>query len=159
MIALVTNEEALVAAIVHSVEISRSPEDVFACLNDFSRFGEWQEGLVSARLEGDGPVKVGSRVTQTRRIGRGERTMTTEVTEYSPPRSYAFRGIDGPIRAMGKGTVEPLDNGARSRVTFELDFQGHGFGKLLLPLVRSQARKQLATTHQRLKERLESGAA
>jgi len=154
-----TNEEAQVAAIVHSVEISRSPEDVFACLNDFSRFGEWQEGLVSARLEGDGPVKVGSRVTQTRRFGGGERTMTTEVTEYSPPRSYAFRGIDGPIRAIGKGTVESLDNGARSRVTFELDFQGHGFGKLLLPLVRSQARKQLATTHQRLKERLESGAA
>jgi hypothetical protein len=78
-----------VAAIVHSVEISRSLEDVFACLSDFSRFAEWQEGLVSTRLEGDGPVKVGSRVTQTRRVGGGERTMTSEVTEYSPPRSYA----------------------------------------------------------------------
>jgi hypothetical protein len=33
------------------------------------------------------------------------------------------------------------------------------FGKLLVPLVRSQGRKQLAISHQRLKERLESAAA
>ena len=37
-------------------------------------------------------------------------------------------------------------------------FEGHGPGKLLLPLVRRQARKQLAENHHRLKERLESGA-
>jgi hypothetical protein len=82
--------------------------------------------------------------------------MTTELTDYSPPRSYAFRGIDGPIRPIGKGTVEPLADGARSRVTFELDFEGHGFGKLLLPFVRKQARKELPQNHENLKQRLEN---
>lgn len=145
------------APIVHSVEISCSPGDVFACLNDLPRFSEWQEGVVSARLEGEGPMGVGSRATMTRRVGGREQTMTTELTEYSPPRSYAFRGIDGPIRAIGKGTVEPIGDGARSRLTFELDFESHGLGKLLLPLVRRQVRKELPMNHENLKKRLESG--
>ncbi len=72
----------------------------------------------------------------TRLVGGRERTMTSELTEYDPPRSYAFRGIHGPIRPIGKGTVDPPADGARSRVTFELDFEGHGFGKMLVPFVR-----------------------
>ncbi len=31
------------APIVHSVDISRKPEDVFAYLTDLGRFTEWQE--------------------------------------------------------------------------------------------------------------------
>lgn len=147
------------APIVHSVEISRSPEDVFAYLTDFSNATEWQENLVSANVEGPGPFGVGSRVKMTRRIGRAERKMTTEVTEHNPPRSFAFRGIDGPIRPIGKGTVEPVGEG-RSRFTMELDFEGHGIGKLLVPLVvRRQASGDMPKSQQRLKARLESGGA
>jgi hypothetical protein len=58
------------------------------------------------------------------------------------PRNWVVRGIDGPIRGIVNGTVEPLDDGARSRVTIELDFEGHGLGKLLVPLVvRRQAER------------------
>ena len=146
-------------AIVETVEISRPPEDVFSYMTDPSHFEEWQESLVSTRMEGSGPPAVGSKMTQTRKIGPGERTMTMEVTEHSPPRRFAFRGIDGPVRAIGKGTIEPLEGGARSRVTVELDFEGHGVGKLLVPLfVRRQARNELPKNQQNLKERLESGA-
>ena len=147
------------AAIVHSVEISRSPEDVFAQLSDVPRFSEWQEGLVRARVEGDGPLGPGSKIKLTRRVGWREQTMTSEMTEFSPPRTFAFHGIDGPIRPIGKGTVESIGDGDRSRFTFELDFEGRGLGKLLVPLVRRQAKKELPTTHQNLKRRLESGAA
>ena len=43
------------APIVHSVEIDRRPEDVFAYVTDPSHFTEWQDAVVSARLEDDGP--------------------------------------------------------------------------------------------------------
>ncbi len=56
-------------AIVHSVEIARSPEDVFAELVDLSHFSEWQEGVVRARFEGEGLMRVGSNATMTRRVG------------------------------------------------------------------------------------------
>jgi hypothetical protein len=39
-------------------------------------------------------------------------------------------------------TVDPLEQGARSRVTIAVDFEGHGIGKLLVPLVvRREAQK------------------
>jgi len=84
--------------------------------------------------------------------------MTAELTELNPPTSWAVRGIDGPVRGNVRGTIEPLDDGMRSRVTIELDFEGHGIGKLLVPLVvRRQARKELPKNQQNLKDRLESG--
>ena len=147
------------APIVHSVEIDRRPEDVFAYATDPSRFTEWQEAVVRAELEGTGPQREGSRVSLTRRIGgKRKQTMTSELTEYEPPRRYAFRVVDGPVRALGKGRFEPLDDGSRTRFTFELDFEGHGIGKLLVPLVvRRQAAKELPQSHANLKRKLESG--
>ena len=128
-------------------------------MTDPSHFTEWQDAVVSARLLETGPVKQGSRISLTRRMGKREQTMTSELTEYSPPRSYAFRVTDGPVRALGKGRFEPLDDGARTRFTFELDFEGHGIGKLLVPLiVRRQAAKELPQSHANLKTRLESEA-
>jgi uncharacterized protein YndB with AHSA1/START domain len=154
----IPGEEA--AAIVESIEIERRPEDVFSYLIDPSHLPEWQESVLSARLEGSGPPAMGSRMTHTRRVGRRERTITQEMTEYDAPRAFAFRGVEGPVRAIGKGTVEPLGDGARSRVTIDLDFEGHGIGKLLVPLVvRRQARNDLPRDLRNLKQRLESGAA
>jgi carbon monoxide dehydrogenase subunit G len=147
------------APIVSSIEIARPPEEVFAYVSDPSRLAEWQESVVSARAEGGGPPVVGSRAVTIRKIGRVERSMTMEMTNINPPRDWAVRGIDGPVRGVVNGTVEPLDDGARSRVTIELDFEAHGLGKLLVPLVvRRQAQKEMPRNLQNLKERLESGA-
>lgn len=144
------------APLVNTVEIDRSPEDVFAYVTDPSRFSEWQDNVVSAHKDGDEPIHVGSRFVMTRKVGGRDQTMTSEVTEHEPPQNYAFQVIDGPVRAHGKGSFEPLDGGTRTRFTFELDFEGHGIGKVLVPLVvRRQASKELPLTHANLKERLE----
>jgi uncharacterized protein YndB with AHSA1/START domain len=146
------------APIVSSIEIARPPQEVYQYVTDPARIPEWQESAVDTRVEGGGPAAMGSRVVVTRRVGRGERAMTTEVTDLTPPRSWGGRGIDGPVRGIFTGTVEPLDDGARSRVTIELDFEGHGLGKLLVPLlVRPQVRKEMPRNMETLKARLESG--
>jgi uncharacterized protein YndB with AHSA1/START domain len=147
------------APIVESIEIARRPEDVFSYMTNPTHLPDWQESAVSVRREGDSPLAVGSRVVVTRRVGGREREMSSEVTELSPPSSWSVRGLDGPVRGIAKGRVEPLGDGERSRVTIELDFEGHGIGKLLVPLVaRPQARKEMPRNQQRLKELLESGA-
>ena len=143
------------APMVHSVEIDRRREDVFAFVTDPARFAEWQEAVVRASVLGSGPPREGTRISLTRRMGKREQTMTSEVTEYSPPDSYAFRVVDGPVRALGKGRFEALGD-ERTRFTFELDFEGHGIGKLLVPLfVRRQAAKELPESHANLKKKLE----
>lgn len=142
------------------VEISRRPEDVFSYVTDPSHLPEWQESVVSVRREGDAPHAVGSRVVVTRRVGRREMPMRMELAELNPPSSWAVRGVDGPVRGMAKGTIEPFGDGERSRVTIALDFEGHGIGKLLIPLVvRPQAQREMPKNLQRLKERLQSGTA
>lgn len=147
------------APIAESVEVARRPEEVFAYATDIDRLEEWQDGIVSVRRETGEGFAVGTKIVMTRKIGSVERSMTMEVTEASPPTSWVTRGIDGPIRATVRGTVEALADGERSRVTIELDFVGHGIGKLLVPLVvRRQARAELTRNSTQLKHRLESGA-
>lgn len=145
------------ASISTSVEIARPPEDVFAYLSDVSRHPEWQEGLVSAVVETDGPVGTGSRIVHRRKLGFGTVASTSEITSFDPPRLVAFRGLDGPIRAEGTQRVEPVGGG--SRVSFEMEMRGHGIGALMLPIARRQATRQVAESHQKLKRILESSGA
>jgi uncharacterized membrane protein len=144
------------APIVESVEIARSPEEVFAYVDELSRHGEWQEQIVSNEVLTEGPTRVGTRVRQTRKVPGRQQTFTYEITEHDPPRKASFRGVDGPIRPAGTVTVEPAGDG-RSRVTLRFDLEGHGIGKLLAPLAKLNARKEIPKSHQRLKERLEHG--
>ncbi|HEV3496749.1 MAG TPA: SRPBCC family protein [Actinomycetes bacterium] len=146
------------APIQSTVEIARPPAEVFAYLADPTRFAEWQRDVVRVEVEGGDPPGLGDRFTTTRRIGGVERTMTQEVTELRAPSRWAAKGVDGPIRPSASVTVEPLDGGAASRVTFALDFEGHGIGRPLLPAVRRQAQRAAPVSYRALKERLEQGA-
>jgi len=148
------------APITHSIEIARPPEEVFAYVDQLERHGEWQSTIISTKLETEGPTRVGSRATDTRKVPPGRtQDVTYEITEHDPPRRAAFKGTNGPVRPVGWVTVEPAGEG-RSKLTLELDLQGHGLlGLLVAPLARSQARKEVPQSHQRLKERLESGGA
>jgi uncharacterized protein YndB with AHSA1/START domain len=136
------------SAQVSTIEIARPPEQVFAYLTDPTKFPEWQDDVVSVRVDG-------AKFTTTRKIGGSNRTMTQEITENNPPTSWAARGIDGPIRPSARLTVEPLGGGMASRVTIALDFEGHGLGKVLLPMVRRAAEKGAPLSYQKLKARLE----
>lgn len=148
------------SAISESIEINRSPEDVFAYLDDVERHGEWQDQIVAVERQSDGPLGVGSRVRETRRVPGGDRSMTYEVTEHNPPRQSSFRVLDGPVRAVGTISIEPIGDGLRSRLTIAIDFQGHGLaGRVLLPVAKGQARKQIPKDQVKLKDVLESGAA
>src|SRR4029453_3967766 len=111
------------APITESIEIDRRPEDVFAYVTDPSHVSEWQESAVSVRQQGTGPVADGTRVVVTRRVGRREMAMPGEITDLHPPSGWGVRGVDGPVRGMFKGTIDPLRDGAASRVTMTLDFE------------------------------------
>jgi uncharacterized protein YndB with AHSA1/START domain len=143
--------------IVESIEIARPPEDVFSYATDFSHFPEWQAGVTWVRRESDAPLGVGSRAAVTRQAGPRKLPRTEEITEFDPPRRW-MRGSGGPLTAIAKGTIEPLDDGERSRLTIALEFGARGMGRSLLPLIRRQARRQLPRNEQRLKELLEGDA-
>ncbi|MBT2482846.1 SRPBCC family protein [Streptomyces sp. ISL-94] len=144
------------SAISNTIEIERSPEDVYAYVTDPTHLPEWQASAVSAVPMGDLPVHVGSRVLITRQIGRRRIPSTVEFTELDPPRSWHLHGVDGPVRPDVRGRIEPLGDGTRSRVTLSVDFEGHGVGRGLVPLVvKPMLRKEMPRSEEKLKHLLE----
>ena len=144
------------APVVSSVDVARPPDEVFGYVTDPSRFAEWQDAVISGHIDSDGPPRVGTRYTTIRRIRGEDQPLTSEITEISPPRSWAMRGIDGPVRANVNVTVDPLNEYTESRVTITAAFVGHGMGKLLIPFIVQQARKEALRNCRSLKDRLES---
>src|SRR5437899_4411883 len=144
------------APIVTTVEVEGPAADVFAYITDPTRFNEWQKGVGDGHLDTPDVPAVGTRSFTTRRIGGANRASISELTHIEPPRRWGVRGIDGPIRAIVDLNVESLSE-HMSRLTIALDFEGHGIGKLLVPLVvRREARQEMPTNLSTLKSRLES---
>lgn len=144
------------APITVTTEVNRSASDVFAYATDPTHFSEWQKGVVEGRMEEvNGTHGLGAQCVTTRRIGMANRPSAAEITAFNPPNTWSVRGIDGPIRAAVDLSIVPLAE-HRSRLTISVDFEGHGFGKLLVPLVVVRgARKEMPDNVAKLKAVLE----
>ena len=138
------------APMVSTVDIDRPPDEVFAFATDPTRFPEWQRDVVRVQILDEEEF-----VTVRRFVG-AERTTLQRITANDPPLRWAAEGVDGPIRPRAAITVVPRDDGAHSRVTFTLDFEAHGMGVVILPMVRRQAEKGAPASYRHLKELLES---
>ena len=144
--------------IIVSTEVQRSADDVFAYATDPTHFSEWQKGVVNGHMEQPSIPSVGTRCVTLRRIGFADRPSTSELVHIDPPKTWRVRGIDGPIRAIVDVAVAPLTDN-RASLTIAVDFEGHGIGRLLVPLVvYRQARKEMPTNPATLKQRLEHQA-
>jgi hypothetical protein len=144
------------APTIASTVVDRPAGQVFAYATDPTRFHEWQQGVIDGHLDQPGLPQVGTKCLTTRRIGGASRVVTSELTHIDAPRTWGVRGIDGPIRATVDVTVEPLTD-TSSRLTIAVDFDGHGIGKLLVPLiVRRQAHKEMPANVEALRRRVEA---
>jgi uncharacterized protein YndB with AHSA1/START domain len=99
--------------ITTTIEVNRPASDVFAYVTNPTRIAEWQDGVVSGHMDGDGPHEVGDCCVTTRNIGGAQRPVISEITQIDPPTTWAVRAIDGPIRATVGVTVSPLQDGQR----------------------------------------------
>ena len=146
------------APVVASIEVDRPAVEVFTYATDPRRFHEWQKGVTAGHLEARDGSSVGARCVTTRRIGFADRPITSEITHLDPPRTWGIKGVDGPIRASVDVMVEPLAD-SRSRLTITIDFEGHGVGRLLVPLVVvPEARKEMPENLAKLRQQLQSPA-
>ena len=90
----------------------------------------------TAAWTGAAPRRSATHCLTTRRIGGRQPAGHLRAHAYRPTHQPGVcTASTDPIRAIVDVTVEPLDPGHRSRVTIAVDFEGHGIGKLLVPLV------------------------
>jgi carbon monoxide dehydrogenase subunit G len=128
-----------------SIDIARTPEDVFAYLTDVANLPAWQTGVKSA-TEHDG------RIEESRSLFGKEVDTTFEIAEREEPRLFTLRALDGPLRLTVRHELEPADGETRLKVTAEGDVPGGFAAGLLAKGAEKQFRKDFA----RLKEILES---
>jgi uncharacterized protein YndB with AHSA1/START domain len=141
--------------ITGSVDIARDPRQVFGYIADATHLPDWQPDVRQAAFDQPSAVGVGTRGQEVRHVMGADRPITWEVTDYDPHSRYAVRGIDGPVRARITMDLTPTTDGTGTHLAYGIEFEGHGIGKLIAPLARTGARKDLAATLERLRRRLE----
>ena len=134
-----------------TVDIARSPEDVFAYLTDVSNLPSWQSGVHSAALEG--PAAAGTRINESRHMLGRELQTTLEIEEYEPPRIFTLRALNSPVPFTVRHELEPNAGGTRLHVVGEGDaglLPGFAAG-----IMARRAEKQFRKDFERLKRLLE----
>jgi hypothetical protein len=79
--------------IIVETTITAEPERVFAALSDFPHAAERIPGITAIEMLTDGPVGIGTRFRETRRMFGKEATEAMEVTAFEPGRSYVLEAV------------------------------------------------------------------
>jgi carbon monoxide dehydrogenase subunit G len=139
-----------------TIEIARSPAEVFSVLADVRRLPEWQSGCVAVTLESDGPLAVGSRFRQRITFAGKKGDQRVQVDELEPDRVLTLHILSGPLPVRARHVLEQTDGGTKLTVVMEGELGA--LGKLAGPLVRRAAEHQFEGWFRRLKALVESDA-
>jgi uncharacterized protein YndB with AHSA1/START domain len=130
-----------------TIEIARTPDEVFAYLTDVANLPEWQSGVRTS-------VQTGDRIEETRSFLGREWHTTLEILESDPPHVFTLKALSGPVRFTVTHTLEPARTGTQLAVVAEGDIPGFASG-----IVAQQAKRQFSKDFARLKEILETPSA
>lgn len=141
-----------------TIDIDRSPGDVFAYMTDPSRLHEWQGGVIESRQESDGPMGVGTRIVDVRKFLGKRMESKVEVTRYDEAKSFDLKVIEGPIPFVIEHRLEPKgDEGTVLSVRGA--GEPGGFFRFAESIVARQAQRQFESDFATLKDILEADRA
>ena len=135
-----------------SIVINCPVDQVFEFVADQGKLAQWQSGVV--RSGSDGPAAVGTRYHSTIEL-MGRRYKSEGVmTEYDPPRRYAFRATSGSLPVDGAFIFQAVSGG--TRVVFAGELRQRGLMRMAGPMLTPVMEAQLQNNFERLKEILEA---
>jgi carbon monoxide dehydrogenase subunit G len=137
-----------------TVDVARTPGDVFSFLDDFARAPSWMAAcreLAPTTLE---PHHVGTKLRYTYAQGSRLGAMDGVVSERDPPRRLAMRFADKMFEVDIAYTIESSGAGTRVELVREIVPRKLA-AKLMSPMIRAAARKQVAADAAKLKQALE----
>ena len=110
-----------------SILINRPAREVFSVITDFGNITRWQPDVIEERRTPEGPLKVGTRIIQKRKVGGKEVESSAEIAELEPNRkivlkstpdttppttnSYVLEAVDGSTSSTRVKMVSEVDNG------------------------------------------------
>ena len=138
-----------------SIEINRPLAEVFKYVSDVGNYPEWMAHALEVRKDTPGPPQQSdSFVVAIKSVGRRFET-PYERTSYEADRRYTDRAAGGPIpNQQWHSDFQEVPGG--TRFTRAVDVQSGGLLKLLQPLQKHAAERQLRKDLQTLKAVLEA---
>ncbi|MEU3197427.1 SRPBCC family protein [Streptomyces sp. NPDC006996] len=141
------------------IDIDRPIEDVFAYLADGRHDPEFSPRVLEIEKSPDGATQVGTVFHSTvKDVGMRSRR-DFEIRELAAPHRIRWHEVSHNSVTADEGgyDLEPTaDGGTRVRLFNVLE--GHGLGKVLLPLAGSAARKDAPAFGRRIKTAVEASA-
>ena len=141
--------------IEETVTIEQPIERVWAFVMDEANDPLWQTTLTDVHRLTEGPMAVGTRVSESRRfLGRTIETVW-EITECEPPHRSSIASVKAPFAWQGTYTLEKTEEGTR----FSMRLQGNpgGFFRIAEPLLERFVRREMAGNLGNLNDVLEAG--
>jgi len=139
--------------------IDRPVGEVFAFLADGTNDPQFSPRVQSIEKKTDGPVGVGTVYESTVKDAGMTTQREFELTEFEEPSRIRWTERSQNMITVPNGgyDLEPVGDG--TKLTVMNEFEGHGFGKLILPLALRGARKDADPFAERIKQAVESRPA
>jgi uncharacterized membrane protein len=138
-----------------SIEINRPLEEVFDYVSDVGNYPEWMAHVLEVLKDTESPPQQKDRfIVAIKSVGRRFET-PYERTSLEANRQYTDRDVGGPIpNQWWESTFQEVPSGTRLRRT--VDAEPGGLLKVLEPLQKRAAERQLRKDLKRLKDVLEA---
>jgi uncharacterized protein YndB with AHSA1/START domain len=148
----------MTAIIENTVEIARTPHDVFDFLADQGNEVHWNPDCVSMEKLTDGPVGVGTRFRAKWKQGPA---IESVCTRFDRPHLWQYEN-GGPVSVVLTVTLEPTPSGG-TRLTSHGAWAPNGWFRLVFPVfirvMRRSERAVVSNARRALEERLDVGSA
>ncbi|MDB5390917.1 MAG: hypothetical protein JWM11_6563 [Planctomycetaceae bacterium] len=141
----------------HAIDIARSPEEVFAVLDDVSQTPKWLAPCKGIERLTPGPSEVGSQFRYSYHDFGRSGTMDGVITARIPNQQLSVKYHDSMVEVLLDFRLSPTGTGTwlihRIEVTTKTFFAG-----MFSPLIRSHLPKQTTTALDALRKLLEAGS-
>jgi uncharacterized membrane protein len=107
-----------------SLDIERSPSDVFAFVADFDNMPRWYEAVEQVMAMTSGPPGAGTRFRMVRSLPGGPAYNDVEITSYQVNKEITFASISGPTPFEYRYRFEPVSG--YTRITLDGEISGAG---------------------------------
>ena len=137
-----------------SVDIDRSPADVFGYVADLRNEPAWHVDIIGVPADTSAQPEVGRVVPVKFKPFMGKTDGTFTALEVQPGSRIVYRADFAGLQPVITYQVEPLGSGAR--FTRAVQMEPHGFAKLMTPMMKMMVPKRNRLFVQNLKRVLET---
>ena len=111
------------STLVHSVDLSRQPEEVWGIVGDFDKDERWRR-VREMRSDRAGPARMGTRAREVLRFLGSTYVADATVTHDEPGRRLVYEGAGGGTTVRGYRRVEGTSGGTRFVEGVEIELSG-----------------------------------